>query len=572
MKLPRGVHDIWRQTGVMRDSGRLAKIVRDPARLEDALPGPVRRVELEARSAAALKRAGALGGGPPQLMVQTLSALRAFGVFGATPRIAALRHGERPAIADELGVISFTELDEQIDRLASAMRAMGLGEGSSVGVLCRNSRMPLIVAFAASRLGMNGIWLNTAFSARQAREVASREGIEFLIYDADLAEAAADIDPRYGRLKTATDDRTADELAQLIAGGDPTPPPAPSRPGRIVLLTSGTTGTPKGAPRSDSRSLTIPGAVLDRMPMSAREVTVVAPPLFHGTGLLIALLTISLGSELVLRRHFDAAQFLDDIEQHRATAACVVPVMLQRVLALGEDEIRRHQIRGHLRIVFSAGSQLPAEVALKTMDLLGDVVYNLYGSTEVSVATLATPADIRSAPTSVGKPALGARIKILDEKGHELPQGQTGKIFVGTISPFEGYTGGEHKEVVDGMMATGDVGHFDAEGRLYVDGRDDEMIVSGGENVFPVEIEELLMTHPAVADVAVIGVDDQEFGQRLKAFVVRRNGQEVSSEDLREFVRENLARYKVPREVVFVDELPRNPTGKIVKRELAQRS
>jgi fatty-acyl-CoA synthase len=272
---------------------------------------------------------------------------------------------------------------------------------------------------------------------------------------------------------------------------------------------------------------------------------------------------------LVLRRQFDAAEFLDDVERHRATAACVVPVMLQRVLALGEEEILSRDIRRHLRIVFSAGSQLPTQVALKTMDLLGDVVYNLYGSTEVSVATLATPADIRAAPASVGKPALGARVKILDQSGQQLPPGQTGKIFVGTTSPFEGYTGGEQKEVIDGLMATGDVGHFDGEGRLYVDGRDDEMIVSGGENVFPVEIEELLMGHPAVADVAVIGVDDPEFGQRLKAFVVRRNGQEASSEDLRDFVRDNLARYKVPREITFVEELPRNPTGKVLKRELS---
>jgi fatty-acyl-CoA synthase len=478
-----------------------------------------------------------------------------------------MRRGELPAVADELGVISFAGLDEQVNRLANAMQAIGLGEGSSVGILCRNSRMPLIVAFAAARLGMNGIWLNTAFSARQAREVASREGIEFLIYDADLAEAAADISPRYGRLKTATEDRTEDELAQLIAGSDPGAPSAPSRPGKIVLLTSGTTGTPKGAPRPDPRSLTIPAGILERMPMGSREVVVVAPPLFHGTGLLIALLAISLGSELVLRPTFDAAQLLDDIERHRAPSVCVVPVMLQRVLALGDDEIRKRDLSS-LRVVFSAGSQLPAEVALKTMDLLGDVVYNLYGSTEVSVATLATPADIRAAPTSVGKPALGARVKILDDKGHELPQGQTGRIFVGTTSPFEGYTGGEHKEVIDGLMATGDVGHFDPAGRLYVDGRDDEMIVSGGENVFPREVEELLITHPAVADVAVIGVDDPEFGQRLKAFVVRRNDSKVDPEDLRHFVRENLARYKVPREVVFVEELPRNPTGKLLKREL----
>jgi fatty-acyl-CoA synthase len=388
------------------------------------------------------------------------------------------------------------------------------------------------------------------------------------VYDAELAEVAEGIEPRLGRLMTATEDGQADELAQLIASGSPTTPPAPPRPGRIVLLTSGTTGTPKGAPRPDPRSLTIPGAVLERMPMRAREATVVAPPLFHGTGLLIALLTISLGSKLVLRKHFDPEQFLDDIELHRATGACVVPVMLQRVLALGDEEIRKRDLSS-LRVIFCAGSQLPAEVALKTMDLLGDVIYNLYGSTEVSVVTLATPEDIRAAPTSVGKPALGARVKLLDEKGREVPRGETGRIFVGTPSPFEGYTGGQHKEIIDGLMSTGDVGHFDSAGHLFIDGRDDEMIVSGGENVFPREVEELLITHPAVSDVAVIGVEDAEFGQRLKAFVVRADSGPITSDDVREFVKQNLARFKVPREVVFVEELPRNPTGKILKRELA---
>jgi fatty-acyl-CoA synthase len=204
------------------------------------------------------------------------------------------------------------------------------------------------------------------------------------------------------------------------------------------------------------------------------------------------------------------------------------------------------------------------------MDVLGEVIYNLYGSTEVALATMTTPQDVRAAPTSVGKPLLGSRIRILDDRGRELPQGQTGRIFVGTVTPFEGYTGGGGKEIIDGMLSTGDVGHFDAEGRLYIDGRDDEMIVSGGENVFPREVEELLATHPAIADAAVIGVEDPDFGQRLRAFVVTRPGQEVSAEEVQAFVKENLARFKVPREVVFMDDLPRNPTGKVLKRELAQ--
>jgi fatty-acyl-CoA synthase len=248
----------------------------------------------------------------------------------------------------------------------------------------------------------------------------------------------------------------------------------------------------------------------------------------------------------------------------------VVPVMLQRVLALGDEEIAKRDLSA-LRCVFCAGSQLPADVALKAMDVLGEVIYNLYGSTEVSVATLATPEDIRAAPTSVGKPALGARVKIFDEAGKEVPKGQTGRIFVGAISPFEGYTGGGGKEVIDGLLSTGDIGHFDENGRLYIDGRDDEMIVSGGENVFPREVEELLITHPSVADVAVIGVDDEEFGQRLKAFIVKQPGKRLSAKQTQDFVKDNLARYKAPRDVVFLKELPRNPTGKILKRELAAR-
>jgi fatty-acyl-CoA synthase len=571
VKLPRGVPDLWRLAGAGQGPGRLAEIVRDPARLEDALPAPVRRAELEARSLAVLIRAGALGGGTPQQTVEGLRALKSYGAFGAAPRTAALRHGELPGIADELGVISFSGFEEQINRLASAMRAMGLTEGSSVGVLCRNSRMPLIVAFAASRLGMNGIWLNTAFSPRQASEVAQREGIEFLIYDEELAEAAADINPRYGRLKTATEDRMADELAQLIARGDPTPPPAPPRPGRIVLLTSGTTGTPKGAPRPDARSLTIPGAVLDRMPMRAREVTVVAPPLFHGTGLLIALLTISLGSELVLRRHFDAAQFLDDIEQHRATAACVVPVMLQRVLALGEDEIRKRDLSS-LKIVFSAGSQLPAEVAARIMDLLGDVVYNLYGSTEVAWATIADPADLRAAPGTAGRPPRGTTVKLLGEDGKEVPPGSSGVIYVGSELLFEGYTSGADKARFGALMSTGDVGHFDPAGRLFIDGRDDDMIVSGGENVYPGEVEEVLDGIPGVRDAAVVGVTDDEWGERLRAYVELENGASLSEQALKDHVKGRLAGFKVPRDVVFVDELPRNATGKVLKRELRARS
>ena len=534
-----------------------------------ALP-PARQLALEARALVALARAGMFGNGSPRRLRAIAAALRDFGPFGGGPRVAALRHGDLPAVTDERGVISFVQLEEHVNRLANALRNLGLGTGSHLGILCRNHRSMLIGMFAASRAGLNTILLNTSFSARQATEVSEREGIELLIHDAELAEIARDIDPVHGRVAIAIDNPAADELDRLIAAGDPALP-APVPPGRLVLLTSGTTGTPKGAPRVEPRSLVIPGALLQRMPMHAHEATVLAPPLFHGTGLLIAVLSLGLGSQLVLRRRFDPTDMLDDIANHRATAVCVVPVMLQRLLALGEDEIR-HRDLSTLRVVFTAGSQLPAGVATRISDLLGDVVYNLYGTTEASVATLATPADVRVAPGSVGKPALGSRVKILDDHGAELPHGRIGRIFVGATSPFEGYTGGGGKETIDGLMSTGDLGHMDRAGRLYIDGRADEMIVSGAENVFPREVEELLVTHPAIADAAAIGVDDHEFGQRLCAFVVLRDGRHATTEQVQTYVKNNLARYKVPRDVIFVDELPRNPTGKILKRELAART
>jgi fatty-acyl-CoA synthase len=291
--------------------------------------------------------------------------------------------------------------------------------------------------------------------------------------------------------------------------------------------------------------------------------------MFHAVGFAHMALGVGLGSTLVLRRKFDPVGVLDDIENHSATALIVVPVMLRRMLDAAEEHGAERDLSS-LRIVFVGGSQLGGSLAVRALDALGDVVYNLYGSTEVTYATIATPEDLRAEPDTVGRPPHGAIVRILDEDRQPLPAGRTGAIFVGNAMAFEGYTGGGTKEVVDGLMATGDVGHFDDAGRLFVDGRDDDMIVSGGENVFPAEVEELLAGHGDVEEAAVLGVDDEKFGQRLRAFVVTRGGASLSEDELKGYVRENLARYKVPREVIFLDSLPRNPTGKVLKKELAQ--
>jgi len=246
-------------------------------------------------------------------------------------------------------------------------------------------------------------------------------------------------------------------------------------------------------------------------------------------------------------------------------------VMLQRILELPEKVITRYDTRA-LRAVCASGSALPGELATRWMDTFGDNLYNMYASTEVSAATLARPGDLRAAPGTAGKPTRGTIVRLYDERGRKVLQGQTGRIFVGNAMLFGGYTGGGSKDELDGLMATGDVGYFDPAGRLFVRGRDDEMIVSGGENVFPKEVEDVLSDHPAVAEVACIGVEDDKFGQRLLAFVVLREGQTADQDVLHGHVRSNLARYKVPREVVFLDELPRTATGKVLKRELREQT
>lgn len=532
------------------------------------MPNAAQKAWIEARAVLALTRAGFLGIEPPGKLREMLRALRDYGSFGAVSRIAAIRHGDQIVIDDEFGEITFAGLDDLTNRISGVLRSRGLGPGSTLGIYCRNHRLPLATAFAASRAGVSAVWLNTAFSPRQAKEVAEREGVQLLVHDAEFEDAAKTIELGHGRLVCGAGDSDAEDIEAAAAAEASVLPPVPAKPGRIVLLTSGTTGTPKGAPRPEPKSLNLPGALLERMPMRSREATVIGPPLYHGTGLLLALVSMALGSKLILRRRFDAAEFLDDIERHRATTVCLVPVMLQRLLAQGDGEIARRDLAS-LRVMFCAGSQLPGQVATRAMDRFGEVVYNLYGSTEVAVATLATPADLREAPTTVGKPTLGSTVRVLDDSGDQLPTGEVGRVFVGTGMPFEGYTGGGGKDNIDGLLATGDLGHFDRQGRLYIDGRDDDMIVSGGENLFPGEVEEVLITHPAVDEVAVIGVDDEEFGQRLRAFVVLADGQTATEREVKDFVKANLAAFKVPRDVVILGELPRNPTGKVLKRQLA---
>ena len=516
-------------------------------------------------------KAGLLQLDPPRTTVAVARAIRRHGVLAGGIAVGAARHGDRVAVIDERGEQTYAELDARSNAVANALLARGLKAGDGVAILARNHRGFLEATFGCAKVGARMIFLNTDFAGPQIREVADREGAKMLICDDEYVRFLEGFEPPLGRLRAWTDDDAAgeDTLDGLIATTSDEAPPKPEQSPSIVILTSGTTGSPKGAPREEVRSLSGPGALLSKAPFQAGETTVIAPPLFHSLGFAHAIAGIALGSTIVIRRKFKPELVLEDIERHRASALIVVPIMLRRILDLGKEKIDAHD-HSSLRIVFVSGSQLGGELAKRGLDLLGPVIYNLYGSTEVAYATIATPEDLQAAPECVGRPPRGTKIRIVDEHGNDVPRGETGRIFVGNIMSFTGYTSGEHKELLaDGLMSSGDVGHFDEGGRLFVDGRDDDMIVSGGENVFPQEIEELLDRHDAIKEVAVVGVDDESWGKRLAAHIVVHDGQELSEDDVRGFVKEHLARFKVPRDVIFHDELPRNPTGKILKRKLA---
>ena len=525
----------------------------------------------EAYFAALCIRSGVVGFEPPHRLAKLALAFERFGMLAGAVAVGAIRHGDRAAVIDERGELTYEQLHAHSNALANAWRERGLEPGEGVAILVRNHRGFLESVFAAAKCGARIILLNTSFAGPQIREVAERERTDLLVYDDEYSEILEGIDdPPRGRWRAWADEPGDDTLDALIEGADPSDPPKTGTAPRLTILTSGTTGTPKGAPRGEPKSLALIGGLLGKVPFKAGEVTELCVPMFHALGFAQAIIGIGLGSTLVVRRRFDPAETLDSVERHRATAIVMVPVMLQRTLELGIDEIHKRDLSS-LRIIFLSGSKLPADVARRALEAFGPVVYNLYGSTEVAYATIATPDDLEANPSSVGKVVRGSVVKIVDEQGRETPVGESGRIFVGNASQFEGYTGGGSKEELGGLISSGDVGHFDEHGRLFVDGRDDEMIVSGGENVFPAEVEELLARHEAIADAAAIGVDDEKFGQRLKAFVVLRGGESVSDDEIKDYVKGNLANYKVPREVVFVDELPRNATGKVLKRELAEK-
>ncbi len=549
------------------------------------VPGVVRVLAQSARVAEeALAGAGTIAASRavrpvrPDRLARVLRAQRRYGFTPAlVAALGAELHRDRTAVIDERGALTFGELDARARSLAGALHShFDLGAPQRVAIMCRNHRGFVEAAVAVSRLGCDLVPLNTEFAGPQLADVLARERVAAAVHDQEFEPVFAAAGFAGPRITAWHDGEVhGPTLEALLAVGE-RDAPAPRATGRIVMLTSGTTGTPKGATRTLGAGALAPLAVAGLLDLARIKPTprsgaplVVAPPLFHLYGLIGLMAAFGLGSPIVIRRRFDAEATLASVAEHRAEVLLAVPTMLGRIMDLPAPALSRHDCSS-LRMIVSGAAPLPPELGSAVMDQFGEILYNGYASTEVGAGTLATARDLRRAPGTVGRPVAGVKIRILDDEGLELPAGRTGRIFVGSPMLFDGYSGGGGKETIDGLMSTGDVGHFDRGGRLFIDGRDDDMILSGGENVFPQEVEETLVAHADVEDAAVFGVKDPDFGQRLAAFVVLKPDATVSREELKLYVKAQLARHKVPREIAFVEELPRTSTGKLQRRRLTE--
>jgi acyl-CoA synthetase (AMP-forming)/AMP-acid ligase II/NAD(P)-dependent dehydrogenase (short-subunit alcohol dehydrogenase family) len=512
----------------------------------------------------AFRIAGLLPLKPRNLLRMARAVLVQGGMPSSLCAMAARRVPAQPAVIDETGPLLYAELQSRVQRLASVLHErFGVGTGCGVGVMCRNHRGFVEAVLAASEAGADVVLINTEFPGPQIAQALGHHRLGCIVHDSEFAPAIEL--SGYGGGRVIANEPSLDGLIQTSLGRLE----HVRRRGRVVILTSGTTGVPKGAARSPKfRSVSGPlRTILTRVPFQAGCAILIASPLFHGMGFAYLNLALLLGAAVVIRRQFDPETVLAGIARHRVAVVIAVPSMLRRLLDVSESVRSGHDLSS-LKAVLSSGAPLGGQLGTRFMNAFGPCLYNLYGSSETGFGAIATPEDLVAAPGTVGYPPAGTEVRVLDPNGNHRPAGQVGRVFLKTGLAFTGYVGGGTREVIDGFMSTGDLGHQDAAGRLFIDGRADDMIISGGENVFPGEIEDVLASHPAITEAAVVGESDEQFGQRLRAFVVVHPGCSIREDELRAYLKNRIARFKVPREFVFLPDLPKNAVGKVLKRNL----
>jgi len=494
--------------------------------------------------------------------------------LGIVSQLNRIALPDKTAIIDRQGELTWSELDRRANRLVHAFARLGLRGGDRVALLLRNGRELVECMLAAQKAGIVAAPLNTWAKPKELAATLDQAGPKALVYDVlhadqvrktgvdgpalvavgDVSKAVEDSAPYEELLASRTD---APLLPLTLRRGSP----------KVIIHTSGTTGTPKGAARDAAVTGVREFAGLLRVVPLRRDDVILCPaPLFHSFGLLALVAGTLIGATFVLPEKFDPEQALELIEEHAVTAAAMVPIMIRRIVSLPEGTRHRRDLSS-LRILLASGAAIPEDVRTAVADMFGEVLYDLYGSTEAGWVAIATPEDMRRKQGTLGRPVQGVEVAVFSPEGDPLQPGEVGEIHVKSSARFEGYTTGEDKPERDGYMSIGDLGHLDEEGYLFVEGRADDMVVVGGENVYPAEIEDVIRGVEGVREVAVAGAKDPDYGQVLMAFVVGS----ADPEEILRACRDQLASFKVPRRVEVVDELPRTATGKVLKRELVGR-
>jgi fatty-acyl-CoA synthase len=501
-----------------------------------------------------------------------------FHAFNTPDKEVLVEYGDAGAPPRRL---TWRELDAQINQLSHALVRRGVGRGDRVAVMLPNGAEYLIVQQALLRFGGVAVQIGyrlkppeIAYILGNAEPSATIVGAEYL---ETMREARAAANGIGGALlvvgaPAGAPDRYEDALATEPT--DAPPKVTGSGDGGVIVYTSGTTGKPKGAKRNWKQTgLDSAADMIQQVGMRHDDRHLVVCPLYHSAAPAFVQIMLSLGATVVLMNHFDPEGALALIQREQITCSMMVPTMLVRITAL-PPEVRARYDASSLRWVMSAAAPLSTETARQVGDQLGPVLWNFYGATETGLVTLAGPGDHTTRPGTIGRRLRGNQIRLLADDGTEVATGAVGEFYARNSMLISGYHKNQDATASaqrDGFFSVGDLARVDADGYYYLESRKHDMVISGGVNIYPREIEDHLHTHPAVLDVAVVGVPDPEWGETLKAFVVLRAGRAATAAELTDYCRTALADYKRPRQVVFLDELPRNPTGKILKRELRDR-
>jgi fatty-acyl-CoA synthase len=516
-------------------------------------------------------RAGAFGIRSAAGLVTSLPWLIGRGPsLGIITRLNARAVGAKPAIHDRHGTVTWADLDRRTNQVARLLAARGLHPGDRVATLLHNGREAVEVIIGAQKLGIVACPINTWAKPDELRSILDQAEPKLLFYDVrhgDQLEPVRSEDlglVMIGELQGPEGADPYDTALDSHSVAPLTPFTRDRGSAQIVIHTSGTTGKPKGASRAaGGRGMREFAGLIEVVPLHRDDVILCPAPLFHAFGMLAFTLGTLLGSTLVLPDRFDPQEALDLIQPHRVTACAMVPVMLRRIVSL--PGLKRYDL-GSVRIILASGSALSQDLRERVADVFGDVLYDLYGSTEAGWVAIATPEDIRGRPGTVGRPVPGVELAAFSPQGERLPAGETGELHARSGARFEGYLDDAEAEEREGFLALGDMGWVDEDGYLHVEGRGDDMVVIGGENVYPIEVEETITKLDGVSDVAVLGVEDEEYGHVLAAFYEGS----ADPEAIEKACREALASFKVPRRVERVDSLPRTATGKVLKRDLLE--